>query len=199
MNRDNFLFVLCGLLGGFILGYFVATRNHPAIASASPEGAPPAVAGSAEPGGGAAISTSPELLQRVKEIKSALDADPKNVDLSRELANTYYDMNDWSQAVAWYEKVVSQKKDDPNLLTDLGSCYRNLGKFDKAAEMYEAAQKISPQHPQSLLNLTILYAFDLKDAAKAQKAFDRLKKEHPEIPRLDDLQTRISALRASQS
>ena len=200
MNRENFLFALCGLLGGFILGYFVANRGP--SPSAAP-GSSPAPAGSAAAAGGsgagAPISTSPEMLERVKELRAALDKDAQNVELQKQLADTYYDMNNWSEAANWYEKVLPQKKTDANLLTDLGSCYRNLGKFDRAVEMYETAQKVSPSHPQSLLNLTLVYTFDLKDAAKAQKALDRLKKEHPEIPRLEDLQSRISSLRASQS
>jgi capsule polysaccharide export protein KpsE/RkpR len=65
--------------------------------------------------------------------------------------------------------------------------------------MYQKAQQIQPSHAQSLLNMTLVYAFDLKDAARAQAAFDRLKKEHPEVPRLSDLQMRISELRASKS
>lgn len=199
MNRENFLFTLCGLLAGFIAGYFVAARSSPP--AAAPASAAAASSAPASGGGsaGAAISTSPEMLQRVKEIRAALDKDPQNTDLQRELANAYYDMNDWNEAASWYEKVAAKRKDDPNLLTDLGSCYRNLGQFKKAVEMYETAQKVSPSHPQSLLNLTLVYTFDLKDAARAQSTFDRLKKEHPEMPRLDDLQARISSLRAAQS
>jgi tetratricopeptide (TPR) repeat protein len=198
MTRDNVLFTVCGLLAGFIAGYFVATGTRPPVPAA-----PAAVSSGATPSGGggdAGLQPSPaELAARVKEIQNAIQRDPENVDLQVQLANTYYDASQWKNAADAYEKTLPKKGNDPNLVTDLGSCYRNLGQFDKALEMYRKAQAIQPNHSQSLLNMTLIYVFDLKDAAKAQASFDRLKKEHPEIPRLEDLQMRISALRAARS
>jgi tetratricopeptide (TPR) repeat protein len=194
VTRDNILFGLVGVLAGFIIGYFVATGGRPA------PGAPAAAAAPAGSGTDAALQpSSAELQARAKELQTALAADPGNTDLQLQLGNAEYDASDWKNAAEAYEKVVPKKPNDPNLLTDLGSCYRNLGKFDKALEMYEKAQQVQPSHSQSLLNMTLVYVFDLKDPVKAQAAFDRLKKEHPEIPRLNDLQLRISELRASKS
>jgi tetratricopeptide (TPR) repeat protein len=190
VTRDNVLFTVCGLLAGFIVGYFVASGNRPP--------APAAVAASSGAGGGP-VSSSPELLSKVKELQGALARDPQNADLELALANTYYDMADWSAAAQAYEKSLSAHGNDPNVLSDLGSSYRNVGDFPKALDMYERAQKIAPSHAQSLLNMTLVYAFDLKDPAKAQATFDRLKKEHPDLPRLSDLQMQISQLRAAKS
>jgi len=195
MTRDNVLFTVCGLLTGFIVGYFVASSSHPPVPALAAT-AMPAAAASAD---GAPAPSAVELASRVKEIQNAIQRDPENVDLQVQLANTYYDASDWKSAAESYEKTLPKKGSDPNLLTDLGSCYRNLGNFDKALEMYGRAQAAQPSHSQSLLSTVLVYTFDLKDAAKAQAAFDRLKKEHPEIPRLDDMQLRISALRASKS
>jgi len=197
MTRDNVLFTVTGLLAGFIVGYFVATGGHAPVPAATGTAATAPAAGGATD---APLTPSPaELTAREKELQAALARDPENAELQLQLANTFYDASDWKSAAEWYEKVVPKKSSDPNLLTDLGSCYRNLGQFDKALEMYGKAQKAQPSHSQSLLNTTLVYVFDLKDAGKAQANFDRLKKEHPEIPRLDDLQLRISALRASKS
>ncbi len=196
MTRDNFLFTICGLLAGFILGYFVATGGGrspaalPAAAAAVPAGT----------GTDAALTPTPtELAAHVNEAREAVARDPGNPDLNLQLANALYDASDWKGAAEAYEKVLSSRPNDANMITDLGSCYRNMGKFEKALEMYQKAQQIEPSHSQSLLNMTLVYVFDLKDPAKAQAAFDRLKKEHPEIPRLNDLQLRISELRASKS
>lgn len=125
--------------------------------------------------------------------------DPQNADVELQLGNALYDASDWKAAAEAYEKALPKKGTDPNVLTDLGSCYRNLGRFDDALEMYGRAQAAQPSHAQSLLNTLLVYLFDLKDPARAQQTFDRLKKEHPDVPHLDDLQLRISALRASRS
>ena len=176
----------------------MATGTHSPVPAASP-----AVSAAATPPGGASDAGLPpgaaELASRVRELQNAAQRDPGNADLQLQLANACYDAGDWKNAADAYEKALPKKGNDPNLLTDLGSCYRNLGQFDKALEMYRKAQAIQPTHSQSLLNMTLVYVFDLKDAAKAQAAFDRLKKEHPEVPRLDDLQLRISTLRAARS
>lgn len=197
MTRDNVLFTVCGLLTGFIIGYFVASSSHPPLPALSATASSGSSVGAT--GDAALAPSAAELAARVKEVQNAIQRAPENVDLQVQLANTYYDANDWKSAADAYEKTLPKKGSDPNLLTDLGSCYRNLGRFDKALEMYQRAQAVQPTHSQSLLNTVLVYTFDLKDAAKAQAAFDRLKKEHPEIPRLDDLQLRISALRASKS
>lgn len=197
MNRDNVLFTVCGLLAGFIVGYFVGFGGRAPVAAAASSAT--SNASPAPGGGGPAVSASPELLSKVKDLQNALVRDPQNADLELQLANTYYDMADWSSASQAYEKALPSRGSDPNMLTDLGSSYRNLGEFRKALDMYERAQKVAPTHAQSLLNMTLVYAFDLKDAQNAQTTFDRLKKEHPELPRLADLQVQISQLRASKS
>jgi tetratricopeptide (TPR) repeat protein len=199
MSRDNALFTVCGLLAGFIVGYFVASGGRaPSAAPVGPGTSAPAAA-AASSGAPAAVSSSPELLAKVKDLQTALARDPQNADLELALANTYYDMADWSSAAQAYEKSLSSHANDPNVLTDLGSSYRNLGEIKKALDTYERAQKIAPSHAQSLLNMTLVYVFDLKDADNAQTMFDRLKKDHPELPRLSDLQVQISSLRAAKS
>ena len=201
MTRDNVLFTLCGLLAGFIVGYFVATGAR--APAAAPSAGPSFTAASAKAAGGAAEAspgpTAAELATRLRDLRGAVSRDPGNADLQLQLANSLYDASDWQSAADAYERVLPTKGNDPNVLTDLGSCYRNLGRFREALEMYARAQKIQPSHAQSLLNMTLIDVFDLKDSAAAQSAFDRLKKEHPEIPRLDDLQMRISSLRAAKS
>ncbi len=201
MTRDNILFTVCGLLGGFIVGYFVATggRGAASIPSTVPSAVSSAPSVAAAADGSPAASPSPEVLAKVKELQGALLREPGNAELELALANAEYDAADWRSAAGAYEKSLSAHGNDPNVLTDLGSCYRNLGDFRKSIDLYERAQKIAPSHAQSLLNLTLVYVFDVKDAEKGQAAFNRLKKEHPDLPRLSDLQLQISQLRAAKS
>ncbi len=63
--------------------------------------------------------------------------------------------------------------------------------------LFERARKSDPDHWQSLLNLVLVHAYDLKDAGAAQRSLDELKRRYPEIPDLDRIQERISGLRAS--
>jgi tetratricopeptide (TPR) repeat protein len=52
--------------------------------------------------------------------------------------------------------------------------YREIGQHDKAIANFEKASKIDPKHVQSLLDLGILYAQDVKDVDKARKSWQRV-------------------------
>ena len=180
----------------FRSGGYVVAGGGPR--GASPASAPAAAAAEAGSTGGSGAASA-ETMQRIKSLEAAAAKEPQNLAIQAELGNAYYDASEWARAAECYEKALPQRTSDANLLTDLGSCYRNLGKFDRALELYEQAQKADPKHAQSLLNSALVYVFDLKNADKAQAVLDRLKKEHPEIPRLGDLQAQISTLRAAKS
>jgi tetratricopeptide (TPR) repeat protein len=167
-----------GLLG-FIGGYFAAGGGRPA--------------GSA---GGASATASPEAAGRLDSLKAELDRDPQNPKLLVALANAYYDRGDWDHAVETYEKAVRKGAKDAAVLSDLGAAYRNRGEFKRAIASFEKARAADPEHWQSLLNIVLVQAFDAKDPAAAQKAFDELKRRYPDIPNLSRLQEQISRLRA---
>ncbi len=51
--------------------------------------------------------------------------------------------------------------------------YRKMGLFDKAINNFERANKLDPKHAQSLFNLGVVYANDLKQKDKAIAAWQR--------------------------
>jgi tetratricopeptide (TPR) repeat protein len=173
--------LVAGLLG-FIGGYFAGGGGRTA---AVPAGPPATGTGAATPG------TSTE------ELQSAVERDPENPKLLVALGNAWYDASDWDRAIDVYEKARRKAPEDPNLLSDLGAAYRNRGEFRRAVALFERAQKNDRNHWQSLLNLVLINAYDLHDSAAAQKWLDELKRRYPEIPDLDRIQERISALRVS--
>ncbi len=173
--------VLVGGLLGFIGGYFAGGGGR----AGAPGGADASTAAAANPGA------------PVAEIQRAVERDPENPRLLTALGNAWYDADDWNRAIDAYEKARRKAPEDPNLLSDLGAAYRNKGEFRRAVPLFERAQKNDRNHWQSLLNLVLIHAYDLHDSAGAQKWLDELKRRYPEIPDLDRIQERISALRAS--
>ena len=179
-RRPPILPVLVGGLLGFIGGYFAGGGGRPASVAAPAAGAEAAAAGAP-----------------IEEIQKSVERDPENPRLLTALGNAWYDSGDWSRAIQAYEKARRKAPEDPNLLSDLGAAYRNRGEFRRAVPLFERAQKNDRAHWQSLLNLVLIHAYDLHDAAGAQRWLDELKRRYPEIPDLDRIQERISALRAS--
>jgi Flp pilus assembly protein TadD len=178
-RRLTILPLLVGALLGFIGGYFAAGGGRPSPAPAAREA--PAGAGTG----------------RIAELEAAVDRDPENPELLIALGNALFDREDWSRAIAAYEKARRKAPENPNLLSDLGAAYRNEGEFRRAVSLFERARKNDPNHWQSLLNLVLIHAYDLKDPAGAQRWFEELKRRYPEIPDLDRIQARISGLRTS--
>lgn len=168
-----------GALLGFIGGYFAA--------------------GGGRPGGGGSAATaaaSPESASRLESLKADLDRDPQNPKLLVAVANAYYDREDWGRAIETYEKAVRKGAKGAAVLSDLGAAYRNRGDFRRAIASFEKARAADPEHWQSLLNIVLVQAFDVKDPAAAQKAYDELKRRYPDIPNIGRLQEQISRLRA---
>lgn len=86
-----------------------------------------------------------------------------------EAGNWHYDRRHWAEAAASYEKALAAGTDNPDVRTDLGNCYRFLGRTNDALEQYRIAQSQNPQHEFSLFNTATLYAEVIKDPTKARE------------------------------
>lgn len=164
-----------GVLIGFIAGYFAGGGGRLA-----------APAGQAVSGGGGA--------DRIAEVRREIEKDPENPKLNAGLGNLYYDREDWDRAIAAYEKARRKAPKDPNLLSDLGAAYRNRGQFRMAESLFNKAREADPDHWQSLVNLTLLAAFDTRDAVGAKRRLEELKHRFPGIPNLEGVEKQIASL-----
>ena len=99
------------------------------------------------------------------------------------LGNAYYDREDWEKAIEAYENARRRQPKDPDLLSDLGSPLTATPASSGGPSIYfEKARENGPDHWQSLLNLTLVHAYDLGDPDKAQRYFDEFKRRYPECP-----------------
>jgi hypothetical protein len=134
------------LLGSTITYLALRSGVHPAAADAAPVANPDPMA----------HLPSPEL---------TVGQTPAQAD--RTLGNFYYDHQNWTQAINHYETALRQGIDDADIRTDLGNCYRFIGRYDDALAEYHRAQALNPLHEFSLFNQGGLYLEDLKQPAKA--------------------------------
>jgi tetratricopeptide (TPR) repeat protein len=194
---DRGTFLVLGLLAGFTAAYLYLEKN----ASAGPPQAgaadPHAGLGGVGPGatrdlpgsggGQPSLASDPVALQKLASLEASVAKEPKNAELLVQLGNTAYDVEDWKKAIDAYEKALKLKDGDPNVLTDLGVAYRNVGNPDKALAMFTQAVARDPSHWPAQFNQAIIFGLDRGDSKKALEILGRLKKEHPEIPALDRL------------
>ncbi|HZZ85115.1 MAG TPA: tetratricopeptide repeat protein [Anaeromyxobacteraceae bacterium] len=173
MDRNTVLGFAVGVVVALLVGYIVVSKiNEPSSAPIAPttglQGAPQPPAAAME--------------QQIAASQALVAQDPKNRQGWVELGNAYFDTHQRQKSIDAYAKALALQGDDPNVLTDQGVMYRELGAFDKAAANFEKANKIDPRHMQSLFNLGIVYADDLKQPEKAKKAWNKILETEPASP-----------------
>jgi tetratricopeptide (TPR) repeat protein len=205
VKKDQLVFLLGGLAFGFLFGFGVyhtwyATPElggtTSAAAAPAPTGAPAQQAQTQTQGMGQANSSAP-MVGEINQLKRMIQDDPQNVAAFVRLGNLHYDVQMWDQAVGYYETAVELQPGNPDVMTDLGVCYRALGQYDKALEMFEGANGAKPDHHQSLFNVVIVAGFDLKQWDRADAALRSLEAMNPKPPRTDELRGALERERAA--
>lgn len=224
MNKDNLLFTLLGLVLGFIMAWLmyerIALRQPPRLtpdqlaAAAAGQavpgpGSPPAPSASAgappagSPGGAPPISQIDTT--KLDELQGRLQQSPNDPDLILAVANESFDIASkagkapfvWQQARDHYLQYIALKQPNPDVLSDLGVTYRELGQFDEALKTFQDAEKMAPEHWQSKYNQVIVLAFDLKQYDRAQSILDDLKKAHPDNQDIQQLAAAVARERSA--
>ena len=83
------------------------------------------------------------------------------------LGNWEYDHANWPAAVQHYERALAAGLDTPDMHTDLGTAFRNLGDSDRALVQFGIAQRKDPFHQNSLFGQMLVYAALLHDRPRA--------------------------------
>jgi len=181
-NKQNLVFILAALIVGVLVGVIFSNLGGRKTSGPPPQqgGAPPAM-----------INNQ----QEIKILTDVVAREPGNRNAWVQLGNSYFDSNQPVPAVDAYAKALELDGNDPNVLTDQGIMYRRLGWYDKAIENFEQATKLQPQHAQSLYNLGLVYAQDLKDYEKAIAAWERYLKVNPSGPGADQVRRDLEAIR----
>jgi predicted Zn-dependent protease len=223
VNKDHVLFLVIGLLGGFLLGYVghevMASRQPaPAHAASLNAGASPAPAlgqagggqagggqagggqaGGGQAGGGPAGGApgSGPAMEQVQQLRAYVEKNPNDAQAVRQLADLNYDINNWQRAAELYQHFLTLQPDDADVMTDLGACFRNMGKFPEALAVLQQAKAKSPQHWQARYNEVLVLGFDLGRTAEAAVAVAELKKLQPSNPEVNRLAEEVDRRRAA--
>ena len=125
----------------------------------------------------------------ILRLREQVEKNPNDADAVLTLANLNYDIRNWERSRELYERYLTLRPPQPDVLTDLGVSLRGLKRFPEAMARFEQAQQLQPGHWQSLYNEVVVFAFDLKDMAKAQQVLTRLRQlqpDNPEVAKLAD-------------
>ncbi len=131
----------------------------------------------------------------IEEYRTILAEDPNNLAAAIALGNAYFDSAQWREAVRMYERAIELDPRNADVITDLGTAYRNLGKPERALAEYRRALSVEPGHLNARFNLGVVYAYDLKDYARAIRLWEDLLRLAPNYPEAGMIRARIDAIK----
>ena len=83
------------------------------------------------------------------------------------LGNFAYDRQRWPEAARHYQEAIASGIENADVHTDLGNAFRFSGQPEQALQQYVIAQKLNPQHENSLFNQISLFTEALNEPARA--------------------------------
>ncbi len=208
MTRDNILFALIGILIGFIAGYLMQET----MASRQPTRLVHGQQGMVAPGAGApsgagrpnavnamgAQAQAEAQAEEIAQLEAFLETDPEDPRAAvLRLANLTYDVGNWPDCVKYYERFLELEPGQPDVFSDLGVCYRELGEPDKAIASFHKAQELEPDHWQSMFNEVVILAFDLKDYDRAAQVLETLRELQPDNATVQGLSDEVARRQAA--
>lgn len=169
MPLRNWLYAVTATVLLALLIYVVSTpeegKGPPTTeSSASEQGVPP---GHPDVGGGTEQMTPEQkrqaeemqkrLMEQSKSLRSALDANPANDSLRLQLANVYYDLGEFREALPLYREYLKNHPNEPDVQTDLAFVMANLEDVDGAIVVLTKVIEDNPRHITSAYNLALMY------------------------------------------
>jgi cytochrome c-type biogenesis protein CcmH/NrfG len=156
-------FVAVSLLIGFISGvafgiYKTGTFSN---SSASSSSAPPAV-------------MNAEQQEAIDMLKAQTRKNPDDAASWIQLGHSYFDADQFAQAIAAYTKALAINPQNADVWTDMGVMYRRSGNPQKAVECFDRAIKADPKHQVSRFNKGVVLLHDLNDMDGALKVWESL-------------------------
>ncbi|HSP07576.1 MAG TPA: tetratricopeptide repeat protein [Acidobacteriota bacterium] len=209
MTKTNLVYGMIGVIVGIILGAFigsaslgpkqVAVASTPQVAPMTQQAAQPQQPTQQQqlPEGHPPINQA-ELQTELAQLQATLMKNPENQEALVSAANLSYDLQNYPQAVSYYEKALKKDPQNLSLMTDLGTSYYYSRQPDKAIEMYNRSLSIDPKHLQSLMNMGVV-KMSIGDHAGAAEAWEKAVTYHPDMPKATEMKETIKKLRAVKS
>jgi tetratricopeptide (TPR) repeat protein len=108
-----------------------------------------------------------------QELEQALRLDPRMVPAMVDLAQLHMNDRNWSDAATLLERARTEAPSDAAILTNLGICYRGLGRLEEAQALYQQALDANPRNADPYLNMAVLQGDYMRAYDAALASIDR--------------------------
>jgi tetratricopeptide (TPR) repeat protein len=97
-----------------------------------------------------------KLSAEIQELEKAVEANPDDMSLTLQLANSFFDVLSYEKAIPYYKTYLMMNPKDADARVDMGICYKELGNYAEAKSEMKKALQYAPNHLNAHFNLGIV-------------------------------------------
>jgi len=112
------------------------------------------------------------------------------------IGNFAYDHQRWREAIRRYQEAIASGVDNADVHTDLGNAFRFSGQPEQALNQYTIAQKLNPQHENSLFNQISLFTEALNAPIRAIPICEEFMRRFPKSDKLPVVREQLDRAKA---
>jgi tetratricopeptide (TPR) repeat protein len=173
------LAVIC-LVAGIAGGWFIKGSQSSVAAAAETASAPAPANMGANSG-----APTPAQMRKMADTQAApllekLKADPANAGLLANIANIYYDTQQFPIAIDYYQRALQADPANTGVRTDMATAYWYAGDADTAIAEFQKSLAYDPNKANTLFNLGIVFWQGKMDIDKAVATWQRLLDKNPD-------------------
>ncbi len=166
--------LLAGIAGGWFLRGSQSTASAAAVENSAAQGM----------GSGANAQPTPEQMKKMADAQAApllaqLKADPKNAELLAKVGNVYYDTQQFSIAIDYYQQALAAQPTNAGVRTDMATAYWYAGNANTAITEFNKALDYAPTNPNTLFNLGVVKWQGKMDINGAVAVWQKLLETNP--------------------
>ena len=198
-SRQALILVTLCLAVGITGGWLIRGLQETSVPSLAHSPAPSSSnANTAAPSNTASTAApSPARLRDMADSQAApllakLAANPSDAATLVEIANLYYDAQQYSVAVDYYSRALRSRPEDASVRTDMATAYWYLGNTEEAITQFNKALEIAPTNPNTLFNLGLVKWQGKHDSAGAIALWKRLLEANPNYEQKDKVLQMLS-------
>jgi tetratricopeptide (TPR) repeat protein len=173
LPKESVVLGIAGIFFGLLVGWIVGSQQSTPRSAAVPS-AP----------GVAQQTQAPARVdeKRASDLRATAERNPADAGVRVQLANLYFDAEQFQEAATWYEEALKINPRDADASTDLGIAYYYMNQPDRALEQFEQSLAANPNHSKTYLNIGVVRAFGKQDLEGAAKAWQKVIEIAPDSP-----------------
>ena len=200
-NKQALLLVTACLAVGIAGGWF--TRGFQSPSSSSNSAASTATSARASATTPSTASNTASLKEMADKqaapLLAKLTTNPKDPDTLTNIGNLYYDAQQYSIAIEYYNRALESRPSDASVRTDMATAWWYLGNADEAIAQFNRALVDAPNNPNTLFNLGLVKWQGKHDGPGAIALWKKLLASNPNYEQKDKVLQMLSDVEKQNS